>query len=102
VLLAGGYYSSTSNRTELYFEGARSAISINLQQAQRLNQNSFRFSFNNTPGWSFTALVSTNLGLPLTSWTALGDITEISPGQFQFTDPQATNSPRRFYRVRAN
>ena len=23
-------------------------------------------------------------------------------GQFRFTDPQATNSPQRFYRVRAN
>jgi hypothetical protein len=26
---------------------------------------------------------------------------EVSPGQFQFTDPQATSSPRRFYRVRS-
>jgi len=38
----------------------------------------------------------------LTNWTALGGVTEISPGQFQFTDPQATNSPQRFYRVQAN
>jgi hypothetical protein len=24
-----------------------------------------------------------------------------APGQFQFTDPQATNNPQRFYRVRS-
>jgi len=28
-------------------------------------------------------------------------VTEISPGQFQFTDPQATNSSQRFYGVRS-
>ena len=31
----------------------------------------------------------------------LGGATEVSPGQFQVTDPQATNAPRRFYRVRS-
>jgi hypothetical protein len=37
----------------------------------------------------------------LSQWTALGGVMEISPGQFQFTDPQATNSPQRFYRAYA-
>jgi hypothetical protein len=41
------------------------------------------------------------MSLAFTNWTALGGVTEISPGQFQFTDPQATNNPRRFYNVRA-
>jgi hypothetical protein len=50
-------------------------------------------------GADFTALTATNLALPLTNWTVLGSIPEISPGQFQFTDPGATNSPQRFYRV---
>ena len=31
----------------------------------------------------------------------LGPITDSPPGQFQFTDPQATNTSRRFYRVRS-
>jgi hypothetical protein len=39
------------------------------------------------------------MSLPMTDWTALGGVVEISPGQFQFTDPQATNSPKRFYRA---
>ena len=43
-----------------------------------------------------------NVSLPLRNWTALGGVAEIFPGQFQFTDTQATNSPQRFYRVRAD
>jgi hypothetical protein len=31
----------------------------------------------------------------------LGGVMEIAPGQFQFTDPQATNGTRRFYRAYA-
>jgi hypothetical protein len=42
-------------------------------------------------------VASTNLTFPLSNWTALGGITEIAPGQFQFSDPQATNSPQQFY-----
>jgi hypothetical protein len=41
------------------------------------------------------------MALPLTNWTILGPAVEspIGSGNFQFTDPQATNYPKRFYRV---
>jgi parallel beta-helix repeat protein len=61
--------------------------------------NTFRFTFTNVSSADFTALTTTNLALPLTNWTVLGNIPEISPGQFQFTDPGATNSRQRFYKV---
>jgi hypothetical protein len=61
--------------------------------------NTVRFTFTNVSGADFTALASTNLTLSLSNWTVLGNIPEISPGQFQFTDPGATNYPQRFYRV---
>jgi hypothetical protein len=61
----------------------------------------FKFAFTNFTGLSFTVLESTNVALPLTNWTVLGTATETPPGQYQFTDSQATNSPRRFYRVRS-
>jgi len=48
-----------------------------------------------------TVLTTTNLLLPLTNWTVLGTVTDNPPGQFQFSDPQATNHPLRFYRVRS-
>jgi len=63
--------------------------------------NGFQFSFTNSAGAVFEVLASTNVGLALSNWTALGGVTEVSPGQFQFTDAQAANGLRRFYCVRA-
>ena len=62
---------------------------------------SFQINFTGTIGALFTTLVTTNLSLPLNNWTKLGGVTEISPGEFQFIDLQATNNPRRFYRIRS-
>jgi WD40 repeat protein len=61
--------------------------------------NGFRFVFTNSVGALFGMLTTTNLALPLSQWKAIGGVVEISPGQFQFTDPQATNGGRRFYRA---
>jgi hypothetical protein len=58
---------------------------------------SFTFTFTNTPSLPFHVLMATNLYS--TNWTDLGSATEISPGHFQFTDSQTTNSLNRFYRV---
>jgi hypothetical protein len=63
--------------------------------------NGFQFGYTNTPGVAGTVLAATNLSLPAGSWNALGAATEISSGQFQFTDPQATNGPKRFYIIRS-
>jgi hypothetical protein len=59
-----------------------------------------KMNFTNTPGLSFSILAATNVALPANAWTWLGAATETSPGQFQFADPLATNTPRRFYRAR--
>ena len=59
----------------------------------------FNFSFTNTSGVNFSVYTTTNL---TGNWTFLGYMME-SPsgsGQYQFTDPQATNSAQRFYQVR--
>ncbi len=76
------------------------STAVNLTAAKMLTNSAFQFCFTNTVGAVFGVLASTNPALPLSNWTALGGITEVSPGQFQFTDLQATNSPQRFYRVR--
>jgi mannan endo-1,4-beta-mannosidase len=44
---------------------------------------------------------TTNLALPIGSWSNLAT-GKFSGGVFTWTDPQATNRPQRFYRVRAN
>jgi alpha-L-arabinofuranosidase len=67
------------------------------------SNGTFSFMFTNFTGLSLTVLASTNLALPMSAWSNLGTAVESPPnsGQYQFTDSQATNSPQRFYRVRA-
>jgi len=64
-----------------------------------LTNGQFQFGFMNSPGALFGVLATTNLVQPLTNWTKLGGVVEISPGQFQFTDPQATNGGQRYYNI---
>ena len=74
---------------------------IPLMKPIRPANGSFQFAFSNLNGMPFTVLASTNLLLPLSGWVVAGVPTEISPGQYQFTDAAATNGPQRFYRVAA-
>jgi hypothetical protein len=61
----------------------------------------FQFAFTNTPGLSFTVFETTSVSQPFASWTRVGTATEVSAGQFQFTDPLAASGSGRFYRVRS-
>ena len=72
-----------------------------LENPTRLSNGAFQFSFTNQPGASFTVLTSTNLALPLSNWTSLGAPIESPAGQYQYTDPAATNNGQRFYRVKS-
>ena len=65
----------------------------------KLANGPFRFSFTATPNAPFTVFGATNPALPFSNWAALVGLTEAPAGHFQFTDWQATNMPRRFYRV---
>ena len=66
-----------------------------------LTNGALQLTFSNVSGAPFTVLGSTDIGLPLSNWSVLGLAIEIVPGQFQFTDPLATNNTQRFYRVRS-
>jgi len=59
------------------------------------------FGFTNIPGANagFTVWTTTNLSLPLSQWVDLGNPTEVTSGNYQYTDAQATNNVRRFYTV---
>jgi hypothetical protein len=61
----------------------------------------FELNFTSAPGARLNVLASTNVSLSLSGWSVLGTATEISPGQFRFTETQATNTSRRFFRVRS-
>jgi hypothetical protein len=74
---------------------------IILTGAVKLSNGAFQFGFTNAPGGTNTVLVTTNLARSQANWTVLGVAAEISSGQYQFTDLQATNSPNRYYVVRS-
>ena len=69
----------------------------------RLGNGSIQFGFTNLADANFPVLASTNLNLPLSSWTRIGFATNnpAGSGNYQFTDPKATNYPQRFYRIRS-
>jgi hypothetical protein len=72
-----------------------------LTGAQVQSNGSFQFSFTNNAGVLLSVLATTNMTLPQSQWTTLGSATEVSPGQFQFSDPQAAASQQRFYVIRS-
>ena len=63
--------------------------------------NGLQFTFANASAADFTVLTATNVSLALTNWTVLGEVQQVAPGQYQFTDPQAATNLVRFYRVRS-
>jgi hypothetical protein len=72
---------------------------IKLASFARSGNGSFQFTFTNTPGATFRVWGATNLALSSSNWAMLGYVTNMSPGTFQFTDPQAGNLAQRYYRV---
>jgi len=58
---------------------------------------SFRIDFTASQGLSFKVLAASDIAV--TTWTVLGLATETSAGNYSFTDAQAPNFPRRFYKV---
>lgn len=55
----------------------------------------------NVPGAVFTVLATTDVTRPVSSWSALGAMSEIAPGQFQWVEGSFTNRSQRFLRLRS-
>jgi len=72
---------------------------FSLLNVTKLASGAFQFSFTNTLDIGFIVFGTTNLSLPVSNWTVLSSPVEVSPGQYRFTDSQATNNPQFFYRV---
>jgi len=61
----------------------------------------FQLTFSNVIGAPFTVLGAADVTLPLSSWGYLGLASEVSPGQYQYSEPASTNSAPRFFRARS-
>ena len=55
----------------------------------------------NVPGAPFTVLAASGISTPVSGWSALGLMSETSPGQFQWADSTLTNRSQRFFRARS-
>jgi acetyl esterase/lipase len=92
--------AGTSTGADLVFD----TVAVTSPQFGGVAVNSagaFQCAFTSTPGASFTVLFTTNLALSVSDWTVIGLATEGPAGQYQFSDPQATNSTQRFYQLRS-
>jgi hypothetical protein len=89
----------TNTGADMLFTTLVQGVNFSMNAAAKLPGGAFQFGFTNLSGAGFTVLGTTNLSLPLSNWTVLGAPVESPPGQYQFTDTQATNVPVRFYRV---
>ena len=72
-------------------------VPIRLANQTVLPSGAFQFSFATNPYGTNRVLATTNLD---GGWIPIGTAVEVSPGDYQFTDTQATNNGQRFYRVR--
>jgi hypothetical protein len=100
-----GFNTGIAARGRIYVAGDNKVFAftvpvppIVLTNSLILSNGAFQGSFVNTPGLSFTVYSTTNLALAFANWTRLGAATEISAGNFQFTDTPVGNQAR-FYRV---
>jgi outer membrane protein assembly factor BamB len=99
IVARGRIYVAADNKVYAFTVPSAPVV---LTSFEVLTNGTFQLGFNNTPGTGFTALSTTNVSAPLSNWTSLGAVLEISPGQFQFIDQlSVTNSKQRFYRVRS-
>ena len=68
-----------------------------LSDARRTNSQ-FGFTLESQPGLAFEILASTDLALPITNWTSIGTLTNVT-GATPFLDP-ASGISRRYYQAR--
>jgi Right handed beta helix region len=89
--------AGTTNTTDATF----TTLAVSTPQlAPVLAAGSLRVNFTNMPGATFTVLATTNLSLARSNWTLLGGVTEILPGQFQFSN-SVNGASARFYQIRS-
>jgi hypothetical protein len=102
-IFGGPGSTNSAQGGDIYNTGLVISADPPLLTSPSIASGAFQFSFTNLSSASFTAFAGTNLLAPLNTWTNLGAVLEnpTGSGHFQFTDPQATNHPSRFYRVKS-
>jgi hypothetical protein len=99
IAARGRIYVANDNKVYAFTVPGQTVTTINPANLGLSAGGAFQFSFTNIPGALFNVFGTTNLATPFANWTWLGEVPEISPGQFQFTNTPLPGSPASFYRV---
>ncbi len=99
IVARGRVYVANDNKVYAFNVPGQTVTSIVPTNLDILPSGAFQLSFTNIPGALFNVFASTNVAEPITNWMWLGEVPEVSSGQFQFTDTQAPGSSERFYLV---
>ena len=101
IAARGRIYVANDNKVYAFQVPGQTVKSITPANLNLTAGGSFQFNFTNIPGALFNVFGTTNLADPFTNWSWLGEVPEISAGQFQFTNLPAGGNPAGFYRVSA-
>jgi len=98
IVARGRIYVAGDNKVYAFSVPTPAVSPIVLTDLAVLSGGTFRFSFTNVPGNTFSVFATTDLSVPFANWSNLGSVPEIAPGQYQFLD-DSPNGTNRFYRV---
>jgi len=100
ALAASGYSAYFKFTCDRVVAFTRPNSAPRIVHTSKLAHGPFHLAFAAAPQATYTVMATTNVGLPSTNWTALGNPTQTMFGLFEMTD-STTNLPQRFYRVRS-
>lgn len=98
LFIGGAWQASEPLSSVEYYSSSNIVFSpLHLKTPVRDSNGLAAVTFTNSPGVAFGVLASTNISGE--DWFGLNTLTELSPGQYRFTDA-VTNAAQRFYRAR--
>jgi hypothetical protein len=99
IVARGRIFVANDNQVYAFNLPAPTIAPFTLTNLTLLTNGAFQFSFTNVPSASFSVFATTNLADSFVNWVLLGGATEVSPGQYQFTDTELPVNSARFYIV---
>jgi len=99
IAARGRLYVAAADQVYAFKLPVQPVTSITLTNPVILPDGAFQFSFTNVPGALFNVFAATNMAEPFTDWLWLDSATEVSAGQYEFTDAQSPTNSARIYQV---
>ncbi|MGH7971108.1 MAG: hypothetical protein ACREIC_20490 [Limisphaerales bacterium] len=99
IAARGRIYAANDDRVYAFLVPGQPVAPIQLGSLAISPGGGFQFAFDNVSGTNFSVFSTTNLSTPLTNWVRLGNVPEVAPGHYQFSDETQDPTLSHFYRV---